>query len=338
MYVISGIFQIELQFLLIFLNGLTARGDSTYLNMLDEFMQAWRWPTLMSDCSDVFSDDIDLTRDHFKCDAHVALQIYGPITVFLALLPANLAQMAPVVSFLALADVLDTIKLMKSCVVSADRFADVTINFLTKHQAAYKSIGWIPKHHLAIELIAAFRRFGGLVGTLAQERMHKLTKKWSRDRYNKRGFERGLLEELTLEHLFLLGKPWWRYGLQDPICKCKKKLLACLKNLYPDATDFKTSRSIRVNTASVVSAGDVAFATVDGVRTLVEVWWLARHDNHEVACVSPWEPVSSHVQVPNTATYSKVSRPKMISGDALLVSAFYWDQGDTVVALVPVHM
>ena len=144
-----------------------------------------------------------------------------------------------------------------------------------------------------------------------------------------------MLEELTLEQVWALQHKWWYSGLQEPIHKPKKALLKVLKVLYPAASTYLTSRSLRVQSNSVVTGGDIVFAMLDGRRALVELWWLCSIDDELFACVAPLTRVAAGNEFPNTVTYKKQSKPRMVSCAVLVTSAIFWNQKGTVVALVP---
>ena len=338
-YTISGIFQIEMQYVLIYLNSCTPDGNQFFLQELDKFVRGWQWPKSMANCSRVFSVKLDLTKDHFKCDSHEATQIYSIVAVFLRMLPNGMSDSAPVRSFIALADVLDLLRLAKNG-IDADLLFTTILKHLRAFQLAYHKIGWVPKHHLAYHLPTYLKKWGTLLSTLTQERMHKVVKRWSADRFAKTSFERGLMEELTLEHLHQLKHPWWFGGLQEPLRKPYKKMQACLQELYPSASEFLTAGSFRTLGGSVIHAGDVAFAMHDQEPVLCNVWWFARVDGRGIACVSFWARVENAPRIMKThcVSYRKADAPTIVRIDSLQQAATFWDQGDLVVALAPVQL
>ena len=100
MYVVSGLFNVEVQYLMIALNA-----SGIPPSQLSAFIQKWVWPRHMANPYDMFcAKRVDLTGDHYKCEAHEALLIYGVIAIFLDTLPANVC-LAAIASFKALADV-----------------------------------------------------------------------------------------------------------------------------------------------------------------------------------------------------------------------------------------
>ena len=93
-----------------------------------------------------------------------------------------------------------------------------TINAnLKAFQKAYKGLGWRPKHHWAYHLWHMFKKFCFLFDLLVTERRHKIVKRWSKDKLNSSSFGRGLMEEVTLQHLADLAPPWLTRGLVDDV-------------------------------------------------------------------------------------------------------------------------
>ena len=71
MYVVSGLFNVEVQYLMIALNA-----SGIPPSQLSAFIQKWVWPRHMANPYDMFCDKrVDLTGDHYKCEAHEALLI-----------------------------------------------------------------------------------------------------------------------------------------------------------------------------------------------------------------------------------------------------------------------
>ena len=333
MYIVSGIFNVEMQYLLIALNYAGYKPHT-----VDAFVQKWVWPRHMMNPYDMFCNKrVDLTHDHYKCDAHEAMQIYAVIAVFLALLPSEQCT-AQVASFLALANVLDLLSCVKDGLVSPERLQDAIVCHLGAHQLAYGAIGWIPKHHLALHLVNALRTFGTILSLLTQERKHKVVKRWSRDRYSKTSFEIGLMEELTLEHLHSMQTDWYSDGLLNPV-KPRAKLLESLRESFPQATEFLTARQVRVCHGGLISAGDVAFAVIKGERLLVEVWWHASVDGQCVSCISPWIRVDDALAASaHVVSFRKQDAPQTVHSNILVSPATHFADGDLVSAIMPAFL
>ena len=112
----------------------------------------------------------------------------------------------------------------------------------------------------------------------------------------KRSFENGIIEELTLEKMHALSNRWYKLGLIDEVDP-RKNLMSAMREFRPEANEIKSARVVRTHAGNKICIGDIAFATVDGSKCLVEVWWHARADMELVSCVSVWEKqVSVHTR------------------------------------------
>ena len=86
--------------------------------------------------------------------------------------------------------------------VPADDLERAIIGHLEAQQAAWGDAVWLPKSHFALHLGMALRRFGYLLATFTQERKHQVVKRFLAPRRHTPGLERGIMEELTLQHLY----------------------------------------------------------------------------------------------------------------------------------------
>ena len=191
----------------------------------------------------------------------------------------------------------------------------------------------MPKHHLSGHLGDCHHR---LVGCLPHERKHKLVKRWSKDRYTTKSFERGIMEELTLEHLADLEKEWMSPGLVEPR-KPESALLREFQNVAGcEFQQVMCSRKARVCHGSLVYTGDVAWASVDGDRCLVEVKSHFEADGHHMTMVCVWDSSPQPSDSAWAATFRKVDQCMAVPTDCLIASAiFLQGQADHVTALVP---
>ena len=281
---------------------------------------------------------VSLDNDHFKCDVHEALHIYLLVRVFLEadVLPRCSDQC---VSFRALCAVLDLLQCVKhEGRVSVATLRDAVFGHLRSFMAAYSEHGWIPKHHLAIHLCDALQRHGTLIGCLVHERRHKIVKRWSRDRYTTKSFERGLLEELTVEHMHAMKEDWCIDDRSQTLWSEPRKAMSdAIKHEFPDTNVVHCANMVRANGAAI-TAGDVAFADIGGRRQLVEAWFHARVDKHVLSCVSVWPHAPSASDTCITETYRRAEDPRFLPTACLLCSAIYLQIDGFVTAIVPAEL
>ena len=333
-YLVNGIFNSEVQFLLIFLHA-----QNIPSTVLDAFFKPWTWPRSMKEPRHAFGRKrVDFDADHYKCDAAEGLRIYNLVAIFLrTMVPPGVCALQ-VASFLALCKVLDALVNIKYGLTDHDYLHACVMAHLIAFQAAYGVVGWLPKHHLATHLARQLRGFGLLLNLLTHERKHKVIKRWSKDRFGKQGFEQGLMEELALEHIHAMQSDWCSVGLLDA-CAPRKKLLALMQEMFPDGEDFLTARKARVVHGNVVLAGDVAFAAIDGVRSLAQVEFHLQVDGVPKSCVNVMVAAPSVSDIAGeTETWRHARDARVVPLDWIVGPATHLRKGDLITAVVPTFL
>ena len=239
-------------------------------------------------------------------------------------------------SFLALAGVLDMCMQFKDGTVQPACLKQRCVDHLSSFLRAYGDVGWLPKHHLSLHLHLELKRFKTLLGLLVQERRHKVVKRWTKDRYSCKSFERGLIEEVTLEHLHQMESHWCRHGLVQPT-QPKGNLKKSVHAAHPAATSILVSSKARGAKGSVVHAGDLAYCVVLGRVSLVEVWYHAEVDGQQVSCVSVWPHVPSpSCRSDEVSCHRRVDNPQLVPVECLVASViFLQGDSDLVSVLMP---
>ena len=115
----------------------------------------------------------------------------------------------------------------------------------------------------------------------------------------------------------------------------KKRLLEAFRKAFPHASSFHVSRQVRVH-GRLISAGDLAFVVVGGMRRLAEVWYHAKIGAEELSCVSVWDCVDgANAHAASAATYRKADSPRLVHVSNLICAATYIKDGMIVTALLP---
>ena len=206
---------------------------------------------------------------------------------------------------------------------------------LKAFQHAYKGLGWRPKHHWAYHLWHMFKTFVFLLGLLVTERRHKIVKRWSKDKFNSSSFERGLMEELTLQHLADLAPPWLTRGLVDDVVP-NATLMRELQAEYPRAKIIMSANSARVH-QQLFTRGDVVLCRALGHLSVGEIIWFARIDEREVVCVSSWQRTPTANDTTWTRTYRKQTRHEIHPLPLMLAPLTYLPSNSAVTVLIPLE-
>ena len=219
--------------------------------------------------------------------------MYPIIALFLQEIVAPLGICAEAVaSFLALCDVLDMLVHAQEGLVTPEELQAVIINHLTLYTAAYGEIGWVYKFHAALHLADQLARLGLLIALFTLERRHKVVKRYVHDRRPNPSFELGLIEDITLQHLFDMKTRWWKDQLDNPVTP-KPKMLEAILAAIPSAVSAVVSRETTLWTGYSVHAGDIVACVHGDAHVVAELYFVAtitHVSGHEedVACVSIW--------------------------------------------------
>ena len=138
---------------------------------------------------------------------------------------------AEIVSFLKLCKVMYALMHINAGEVDPDSWKAWVSDHLDSQQVAYVLECWAPKSHWALHLHKHFRDHKVLLSTFLHERKHKTCKRIASDMYNAVGWEKGLMEALTVQALYDLQVP--RTGVDLLAHKRpSKKLLAALEGFF----------------------------------------------------------------------------------------------------------
>jgi hypothetical protein len=172
---------------------------------------------------------------------------------------------------------------------------------------------------------------------LVHERKHKVTKRWSRDRFALQGFERGLMEDLTLSHLHALSEPWCDNGLVNAVPPTSK-FVASLRSTFSLVGDVLTARVARVAHGGLVHAGDYCIAMVNGQKRFAEVLFHVQVDKEPcLSCLCLWEEALRAPLCVGTAEYDKRYGCGLYATDCIVASVvvLLGDDRDSATVIVP---
>ena len=131
------------------------------------------------------------------------------------------------------------------------------LEHLRKLKLACGNLFWVYKHHAAAKHLARQLELHGLlIALFTQERRHKLLKKYVQGRKKGQSWERGLMEEVTLQHLHDLKSQWWHSSLHD-LMEPKPWVAAGLNTDFPEARDKVVSSAVTLSSGASAHVGDV---------------------------------------------------------------------------------
>lgn len=163
------------------------------------------------------------------------------------------------------------------------------------YREAYGTDGWIPKHHFSQHLPEMLARHQTLIACFTHERKHKVIKRYAQHHHNTNSLEKGLVEEITVQHL--------------------RDLETC-----PES-------------GSACAQGDVVLLQVGADARVGELVSLARSGAGQLACVSLWEQDGPRSE--RSARYRVVSRPQRVDAACLQAALIYSRSQDFATVIFP---
>jgi hypothetical protein len=208
------------------------------------------------------------------------------------------------------------------------------LDHLSAHLTAYEEYLWTPKFHYSTHLADQLRQHGCLVSCFVHERKHKTIKAAGVPRVNTTSYDIGVLEDVTVQHLWDLATPLASGdGLREPREPPRKMAEAVRQGLLvPMANSLKTSNVCMCN-GRAVAVGDVAMVIVSADP--VEVWFHVAADGICYTCISPWPVTGAHAR--HKAAHISVA-PRFVKSAMLADSVVYYRGATDCTVLVPPHL
>eukprot|EP00959_Pyramimonas_sp_CCMP1952_P340786 7137964-Pyramimonas_sp.AAC.1 len=116
-----------------------------------------------------------------------------------------------------------------------------------------------------------------------------MVKRYADPRHTTVSYEKGLLTDITIHHLFELDDlAVVESGLEDPRPASPKMLAALSGHLFVDPADVQTSRKAFVRCRAVCMGDIVAFVS-GGAITFGEVFFHCKVSGHLWSCIGCWQ-------------------------------------------------
>ena len=274
------------------------------------YFSQFRWPHGYASGASVCSDG------KFGGSASEMLSVAPVIAKYLrdVVQPAGFCD-KEVVSGILLCDLVDLLSVVNGGGVTPAKLEEAILQFLHAHIRADELKLWIPKHHYLIHLPMQLFKFGFLLNTFVQERKHRVLKRMCTPRHNTSSFDKGVLQDMTCQHLFDLEEPLLRESLRDPV-PAPARMVNAIKDALVCTADVFTSKSFVVNHRTVCK-GDLALLA-DG--QVAEIWFHVRVAGFCWACVSKWGLISN---TDRGGKFRRANSPSFIPGSLIEQSVIY---------------
>ena len=186
------------------------------------------------------------------------------------------------------------------------------LKHLQLHQAAYQFSLWLPKSHWVTHLGSMLHRQKGvLCNTFVMERKHRLVKRFGEDRDNGVATEKGIVEEMTVQHLHDLKKPLVHCNIESPYI-ANESIQDALRKCLGVSAVCTTGKACKVHCRDI-SVGDVVLFEECGVICVAEVLWFASDGIRYWTCLAPWPIISQSAVswkcIVGDASHSCILRP-----------------------------
>ena len=310
-YVSSGIFQLEVNLLLVVLKRV--RVTHTQIH---NFLSTFTWPARIRGVSgqnafrklekkkEANKTSDDSSKKTFTCSASEALSVYAVIRMYLMMYV--LPEDDPIVnaachSFFALCGVLDLLaKNLKGTPKSQRALHTAIKAHLDMFLSVYEEASWIPKCHYALHLPKFLLRFGFLLCCFVHERRHKELKRYANEFDTNSGYEKAILEDVLYNEFVSLNETE-TFSLEAPKLVKPHPAPSSMADAIRETLGVASGTAI--NTAIVAmhapmqrsSRGDVALIVDDaGARSMAKIIFHAECLGEHFTCVSVWRALGNN--------------------------------------------
>ena len=316
-YLVDGIFINEARELLQRLGKHKMGGD-----MFDKYVQHWDFPSGYPTAKKLCKGNKSFSPGGSASEQIAAAPI---LEKYLQDFVGPSICKCEVESALRLCEVISLLSVVNTGSISPSALGDAIMRHLHAHKAAYGETLWKPKTHWSVHLPRQLLEHGKLLGCFLMERKHRVLKRFAEPRRNTTGFDKGLVEESTLQHIHDLKDPLIRPDLLEPRPAGNKlrSALSSAMTLHYGATVL-TAKSAYIH-SRVVSMGDtVSFYRDDGCIGFGLLYFLARVNDDLIGCIADWEVID------RTSTHVKCivrDLPRLMHGSCVLESCCSFQAG-----------
>jgi hypothetical protein len=297
-YLVSGIFQIEMSLLLALLTPLRI----THVD-LHRWCSSFSFPKRLESKSaskNVFEKKPN--AGDFKCSASDGLSIYGLVRLFLMRqfphAPSNEIKLA-CSSFYLLCNVLDLL----TKISHGENVPELhLLTAITSHLKAFKLVHgedpFVPKFHMAIHLPSMMAHHKLLLSCFVHERKHKELKRYGSDTDNtSSSYEKGILKSVLHVHFEMLQQ-----------ADAYPSILPTLVKPSPAPSNLSLALQFELGIVGEVLVSDVSFYgemkqcskddfatyTLEGSIALARVRFHVQIGDHRLTCLTSCKPLGNN--------------------------------------------
>ena len=290
-YLCDGLYDVEFG---LFMKHMNTNRTSTSYAELERYVEGWSIPKALPKVTKLLGEvpaRNNLRKGAFTASASEVLTLVPVLLRYVSAVCMVRDECMPLVmSLLAVLRVVEQLQAVKTGVHDFAKLRDAIQHHLNVFKAAYGSEHCRPKHHYVLHLARCLMRFGTLLGTLVQERKHRLVLRYGRDRDNLKSWDLGCLEEITCHQIWEMSQNYRKTGIQESHPPTRATL-SLLCELFSEAT----ASNVRVASMckarnGTIHVGDFAIFKTDTLR-VGEVSMFVRVADNEFCVLSKWARV-----------------------------------------------
>ena len=280
----------------------TMRKTQTTYKELGSYSSSWSYPRLYASLDHLFEHKktvAHLKNRNFGCSASDFLTLLPVLVCYIARVSAirDTGMAAYIDSMLAVLSVAEVLQAVKRRMATPQQLKDRILEHMRLFLAAYGAEAIRPKHHFALHLPQMFERIGTLLGTLTNERRHRVVKRYTKDRRCLKRWELGSLEEITCHAVWELTQPILRAGQLDPVAP-RARSVALLNEMFPDGArqgcELTLSNRVKATHGTVITNDCVFFEDPDNSsRAVGELLMNVGLGDVQLSILSRWRAIGA---------------------------------------------
>ncbi len=224
---------------------------------LDAYLQVWSWPRQTMGVSLLCklrgnANEPSGTASNILASAPVVRKWLTDVLVPLGVCASQCHAMLALLSVVAL------LPHAQSGAIEPAELERAVIQHLRLHLAAYGDARWAPTFHFCIASGMGLGKAPLLPSCFCMERVHRIAKRFMQDRCRIQSWERGLLEDVTVQHMHHLCDPTTRATMLAPRV-ASKRVRDVVRGLGLETNDEEAATSfVAVVRANNIGHTDVA--------------------------------------------------------------------------------
>jgi hypothetical protein len=276
---------------------LAKNAEITSWEIFGSYLEKWVFPKAFPSVHHLFvkkENDKHYSKEQFNGSGSQLLTVYPVLArFFMGVVLRKCREEKKLVkkaqSLISLFDVVDVLQNTKLGTVDGETLRTAIFTHLRRHQSAYGTSLWKPKHHYSAHLHEFLDRFKVLIAVFTQERKHKTTKEYQSDHKNTTSYELGIVEEITVDQRFSLEEEHIQNGMLDKAPLNNKRLQTQADIFFQgyNTENLMVSRKVKSMYGTMV-VGDFVLVSLSEGMVVAKLLFNVELEGQEVCVIEPW--------------------------------------------------